>query len=503
MGFRSYKGNTKSENGWPICDQAEIVKPLVPGTDNVRPEIRSGYAATILVAVAALFHQRVRRIDRYKPRDYWGFSWDNAVSNSNHLSGTGIDLIATELPWGLSASPRLTGAEIAACRTILADLGGCVYWGEDWGRKDPMHWQLNFAEGDQRLIDLADRLTKGYLGVYGPPDPDAFPLPKNYFYGPLDGPRESISGLFATDPQPWKDALKRWQGKVGIPQTGVWDPATAERCSALQKQCGWPVSGYLFEGEWNVIIKGGMTITGSAPVAPAPAPAPGPSTEVRGLRWADVSQYQSMVADDSYPHRILSARTNSGDKVDEKIARNMQWAKSALDSGKLDIFIPYYFFRPGQANCDLHRRMLEQAGLWNHPKVVTLVDVEDANQAIKGDQSAEVNDEIERLMGWYGNRKRVIGYWNPIHNRDLWLTKPAGLRLIVPSYGVAAGSPKLKPEGYFAHQFSDAEPCPPFGRCDGNFADMTMRELQDMLGIEASGAAGVSTWDAIYQAVAT
>ncbi|KAF0961831.1 MULTISPECIES: M15 family metallopeptidase [Rhodococcus] len=258
MGFRTYQGNTISENGWRICDTGEIVKPLVPGTDNVRPEVRRGAAATILVAWAALWHRRIWRIDSYRPRDYWGFSWDNDIANSNHLSGTAVDLNATRLPWKVRASVNMPADKIAAVRQMLTEFEGTVFWGEDWATKDPMHTQINLPEGDPRLDAFATRLDNGYLWVYGPPDPDAFPLPAGYYYGPLDGPAESISGLFPTDPQSWKDGLGRWQKTCGIPETGIWDTGTARAATALQISNGWPVTGYVFEGEWNVVIRHGQ-----------------------------------------------------------------------------------------------------------------------------------------------------------------------------------------------------------------------------------------------------
>lgn len=52
-----------------------------------------------------------------------------------------------------------------------------------------------------------------------------------------------------------------------------------------------------------------------------------------------------------------------------------------------------------------------------------MVDVEGAPlngaKRVRGDQSTEVNEEVERLRGWYGSVKRVIGYWNPKADPEL------------------------------------------------------------------------------------
>ncbi|MGV9868779.1 M15 family metallopeptidase [Rhodococcus koreensis] len=415
------------------------------------------------------------RIDTFKPRDYWGFSWDNEIADSNHLSGTAVDLNATRLPWKVPASQNMPADKIATVRQMLVDFEDTIFWGENWNTKDPMHAQINLSEGDPRLDAFAARLEGGYLDVYPPRDPDAFPLPAGYFYGPLDGPAESISGRFETDLPSWKDGLKRWQNACGIPPTGIWDENTARAARALQVANSWPVSGFVYEGEWNAIIR-----LGQRPDLGVPTPQP--LTPVRrDTVWADVSHYQITPVNDSYPHDVLCFRSNAGDQRDTKFADNYDWAVRACDAGRLRLFIVYWFFRPGQANIDLLMDLVIKCG-GPHPRMIVMADVEDANGAITGDQSAEVNDEVRRAREWLGE-KRVIGYWNPVSNADLWRTRPPNLRLVTPSYGREPGSPKIKPDGYFAHQYTDNGPCPPFGRCDMNYTDLTPAELDDILGL--------------------
>lgn len=212
--------------------------------------------------------------------------------------------------------------------------------------------------------------------------------------------------------------------------------------------------------------------------------------------WADVSQFQSKPIDDSYPHRVFSFRTNSGNTRDTLALENARRAKVMLDAGKLDLVIPYYFFWPHQANCDLHKDILTEAGLWGHPKTVTMVDVEGAPlngaKRVRGDQSAEINDEINRLRGWYGNPKRVIGYWNPKADPELWLKRPDGLPLVVPHYNGTPGA-SYDFAGRFAHQYSDRVPCAPFGACDANFTALDPPALFELLGINTSGGTIVAT----------
>lgn len=122
-----------------------------------------------------------------------------------------------------------------------------------YGWKDGTHW------------DCPDSLPYDYLmgGKLAPPDPDAFPLPGGYYYGPLEGPEESISGQ-AGEPKAWIDGLKRWQTAVGIPATGVWDTATRQTAQLLQIEKKWqkaPGDGFVYLGEWNAVIREKWTPT--------------------------------------------------------------------------------------------------------------------------------------------------------------------------------------------------------------------------------------------------
>lgn len=152
MSFRSYAGYRYSENGWRICNSDETTVLTVAGM-NLR--VRSGYAAEALLAWVRWYHENVEPIDAYKPLDDWGWSFDNDVANSNHLSGTAVDLNATQYPWGLR---RMPADRIAKVRRGLALFEGIIFWGADWDRADEMHYQLNggTAAGDGASDKLAD-----------------------------------------------------------------------------------------------------------------------------------------------------------------------------------------------------------------------------------------------------------------------------------------------------------------------------------------------------------
>jgi hypothetical protein len=210
-----------------------------------------------------------------------------------------------------------------------------------------------------------------------------------------------------------------------------------------------------------------------------------------GTYWADVSQYQKTPVTREYPYGVFSFRTNSGDKEDTLVAENCAAALELLESEQLAIVIAYYFFRPGQANCDLHRQILTDHGLWLHSETLSMVDVESDGGKISGDHSWEINDEIARLRGWYGNQRRVIGYWNSNSDADLWLRRPYGLELVIPQYGREPGDlsgvrDETAVREAFAHQYSDKEidvlPWP--GQpVDMNWTPYSMAELLRLFGL--------------------
>jgi hypothetical protein len=88
MGGRVVYGNSSSSNGWPMVDEGSCTWTTVPGTD-VSLEIQNGQPLAILRAFAADFNAYVEPL-----RDADSACWTatNSVGDSNHLSGTAMDL---------------------------------------------------------------------------------------------------------------------------------------------------------------------------------------------------------------------------------------------------------------------------------------------------------------------------------------------------------------------------------------------------------------------------
>ncbi len=167
MGFRTAYGNTYSENGWRMIDSDSCDRLPIPGTNLILP-FRAGDASVVLRGWASWFNNNVESLNNPGRgyTDEGSFTWTNDVGNSNHLSGTAMDLNWSEHTFYVSYS-GFSATEIAACRRGLDLFKSCIWWGQDWNSpKDPMHFQLNFGEGDARIASLAKDLRGGYLGIF-------------------------------------------------------------------------------------------------------------------------------------------------------------------------------------------------------------------------------------------------------------------------------------------------------------------------------------------------
>ncbi|MFF4027014.1 LGFP repeat-containing protein [Nocardia elegans] len=188
--------------------------------------------------------------------------------------------------------------------------------------------------------------------------------------------------------------------------------------------------------------------------------------------FADVSYFQPVV-NDSYPHAVLSFRACDGTFRDDNFAENYQWAVNAVNSGKLEFFIVYAYWRSNWADTAQTMIDMVNAAGGPHPKMVAMIDVESGGNP-GGDQSHGINSMYWKLADWLGNPKRVIGYANTPDFYSMWPTRPDGLRVVAAGYGSLPSLP-----GQIAHQYTDGqgyggglpEGAPPFGNCDMNSAN--------------------------------
>lgn len=146
MGSRNYKGNTISENGWPIVDNLSCQWTTVPGTSPpVSLEIQQGWPLIILRAFAADFNAEVEPL---RDADSACFTWENSVNNSNHLGGTGMDLNwngedGKTFRYNISEARAYPGNKSRKVRELLDWYEDIVFCGGFWSNGDWMHFQMN------------------------------------------------------------------------------------------------------------------------------------------------------------------------------------------------------------------------------------------------------------------------------------------------------------------------------------------------------------------------
>lgn len=147
-----------TENGWPMVNADKTVSVEVVKAARKVPLLR-GDVATILNAFIILYDREVEPIRS----QVWGWSPDNDVWNSNHMSGTAIDIHAPWYPWGARKMPAHIKQKVF---TLLEKFEGVIYWGAGWNKPDEMHYQIGLPPQNPRVRALADKLNNGYLGAY-------------------------------------------------------------------------------------------------------------------------------------------------------------------------------------------------------------------------------------------------------------------------------------------------------------------------------------------------
>lgn len=222
-----------------MCDAAELDRGVVPGTSLVLP-IRKGIANLILKGWVSWFHHNVESLNNARGfSDEGAWTPTNDVANSNHLSGTAVDLNWSDHPFRVH-NAGFTNAEINKVREGLRLFEGTIWWGNDWqSPKDAMHFQLNYREGDARNAAFATKLQNGYLGIW---NKGTTPEPVQDIYA-----QEGDSGARVTRLQQFlndnfgsysklvvdgdfgpatKGVVKTFQDRVGVLSDGIVGPIT-------------------------------------------------------------------------------------------------------------------------------------------------------------------------------------------------------------------------------------------------------------------------------------
>jgi hypothetical protein len=105
--------------------------------------------------------------------------------------------------------------------------------------------------------------------VVQPADPDAWPLPRppQVYWGPQHGPDDAWSNLEGSEPPSSRAGLIRWQTALGFQHpSGVFDADTKAAAILCQQSHGWAVTGNVYKGEWDAVIKEGWRLPGGVPL---------------------------------------------------------------------------------------------------------------------------------------------------------------------------------------------------------------------------------------------
>jgi len=227
-----------SYNGWPASPDPATIginAAFAPAGVRFPGGVKSGDVAKVLGHLATQFHTDVERLVQGW---CWGYEYRRNVNDpstlSCHSSGTAIDLNAPNHPNGKAGT--FSTKQVAQIRWIIHQLGDVIAWGHDWtGTKDEMHFEIH---------GTAAQVAAAAAGLFPSPPaaarPTPFPLPTGFYFGPLSGPSESISGM-APDgsDKKYRPAIARVQGVVHVVVDGLYGPLT------INSVRGWQASHHL------------------------------------------------------------------------------------------------------------------------------------------------------------------------------------------------------------------------------------------------------------------
>ncbi|QFG14184.1 lysin A [Mycobacterium phage Giuseppe] len=259
MAFIQKQGYWKSENGWRMCDTAELDYTAVPGT-SFKLGVRKGSPNIILKAL-------IWRLDKIEPMitsQIGCYTAENSMANSNHNSATAIDYNWNKHPyqkWG-------TWPNRAAVDKIVDDFRGIIEFGGDWtSPRDEMHFELHFAEGHAGTEALAKDLANGLWGIW---KPGAAPAPTPAPGGGNDGIlRIGSEGPEVLKMQRGMNSVFKNYRAMPLLEDGIFGAKTKEAVVEFQQRSLIDVDGEVGPQTKAKLAEYGIVLTGAtAPTAP-------------------------------------------------------------------------------------------------------------------------------------------------------------------------------------------------------------------------------------------
>lgn len=159
---------------------------------------------------------------------------------SFHAYGLCLDVAA---PWNPQhANPPAPSPHRLPVNTgdLLRPMG--IEWGGDWASSpDWMHIECHLTPAEMTAW-LADDWPR--------PAGGGFPLPAGWYFGPYEGPEESVSGSGRNDAR-WRPHLARAQAVLGCEPDGYYGPITADATRRWQAAHGLAADGLIGPLTWT------------------------------------------------------------------------------------------------------------------------------------------------------------------------------------------------------------------------------------------------------------
>jgi hypothetical protein len=214
------------------------------------------------------------------------------IYNCRKIGGTDIPSLHGEgrafdwgTPLGISWGQKLADRIVASSKELGLQ---CVIYAEQiWSgsypyagwrpysgqnkHHDHIHGELTRSAARSLTVDRIIEVFGGQ--VVTPPRPPSkpsprtapvYPLPPGFYFGPLAGPKHSISGQHRTDRPEWRTGLRTWQTRMRdrgwrINPDGLYGLQTAGVTRAFQREKGLVVDGLIGPRTWRAAWEAPVT----------------------------------------------------------------------------------------------------------------------------------------------------------------------------------------------------------------------------------------------------